>query len=98
MSPWLDAVVRFGLPLVGLYCVYRALWPILLRYLDRLESSAKVSEDKATAAQLKVDEMAKQHYQWAQEVIKETHVLIGKYNEANAETVRQLQRLTEEKR
>lgn len=98
MSPWLDAVVRFGLPLVGLYCVYKALWPILLRYLDRLENSAKTSEEKAAAAQLKVDEMAKQHYQWAQEVIKETHVLIGKYNEANAETVRQLQRLTEEKR
>lgn len=93
MNPWLDALVRFGLPLVGLYVVSRALWPLILRFIDKIEARLQEALSEARAERLKADLERIEHYKWAQQIAAQFAEAIGKYNESNAATVRELQRL-----
>lgn len=93
MNPWLDALVRFGLPVVGLYVVSRALWPQVLKFIDKTEARLQEALAEARAERLKADLERMEHYKWAQHISAQFAEAIGKYNESNAATVRELQRL-----
>lgn len=80
---------------MGLWIVTRALWPLLIRFIDKMEKRLDDALAQAALERQKSEESAKVHYQWAQGVVAQFSEAIGKYNESNAETVRQLQKLAE---
>lgn len=90
MNPWLDAIVKNGVAVVCLYVVSRALWPLVLKFIDKWEAIEKASRERGEAVQDKADQAAALHYAWAQKISSDFAQAMGQYNQANAETVRQL--------